>query len=97
LKTNTTIQMLSLGSNAIGDRGVRQLTSTITPDNKTLQCLNLASNKLITDACINDLIEMIQRTQSIRVVWLNNCSLSKNAIVKLRQAVDEKENFTLEA
>ncbi|CAF2045134.1 unnamed protein product [Rotaria magnacalcarata] len=97
LKTNTTIQMLSLGSNAIGDRGVRQLTSTITPDNKTLQCLNLASNKLITDACINDLIEMIQRTQSIRVVWLNNCSLSKNAIVKLRQAVDEKENFALEA
>ncbi|CAF3338678.1 unnamed protein product [Rotaria socialis] len=97
LKTNTTIEILNLGSNAIGDRGVRQLISAITSHNNTLQCLNLTSNKLITDACVNDLIKMIQHNQSNHVVWLNNCSLSKNAVEKLKQEAEKKGNFALEA
>ncbi|CAF2589720.1 unnamed protein product [Rotaria sp. Silwood2] len=96
LKTNKTITLLGLGFNRIGNRGVRLLTSAITCYNETLQWLDLSSNKLITDACVNDLIEMFKQNRSLHAVWLNDCSLSQDGVEKLKQVVNSKANFTLE-
>ncbi|CAF1017840.1 unnamed protein product [Rotaria sp. Silwood1] len=96
LKRNKTITLLGLGSNRIGNRGVRLLASAIAGYNETLQWLHLASNKLITDACVNDLIEMLKQNHSLNALWLNDCSLSKDAADKLRQVANSKINFTLE-
>ncbi|CAF0813158.1 unnamed protein product [Rotaria sordida] len=79
LKINKTITLLGLGSNRIGDRGVRLLTSAITCYNETLQWLHLSSNKLITDGCVNELIEMLKNNHSLYAVWLNDCRSTRDS------------------
>jgi len=96
LKTNKTLTLLGLSFNQISDRGVCSLASAITCYNETIQWLHLASNKLITDASVDNLIEMFTCNRSLQAVWLNDCSLSSNAMKKLKQVVQSNTNFILE-
>jgi Ran GTPase-activating protein (RanGAP) involved in mRNA processing and transport len=96
LKTNKKINLLGLSFNRISDRGVRLLSVAITCYNDTLQSLQLASNKLITDASVDDLKEMITQNQSLQALWINDCSLSTEGKNKLRQAASLNTNFILE-
>jgi Ran GTPase-activating protein (RanGAP) involved in mRNA processing and transport len=96
LKTNKTITLLGLSFNRISDRGVRLLASAIGCYNETLEWLHLASNKLITDACVDDLVEMLKQNQSLQALWINDCSLSIDGADKLRQVTKSNTNFILE-
>jgi Ran GTPase-activating protein (RanGAP) involved in mRNA processing and transport len=96
LKTNKTLSLLGLNSNQISDWGVHLLTSAITCYNETIQRLYLASNTLITDISLDNFVEMLTYNRSLQALSLNDCSLSTDAVKKLKQVVASNTNFILE-
>ncbi len=96
LKINKTITRLGLGFNQITDHGIRLLANAIIYFNDNLQYLSFSSNKLITDKSLSSLIEMLTCNSSLKTLWLNDCSLSPTAVVRLKEEAKNNENFTLE-
>jgi Ran GTPase-activating protein (RanGAP) involved in mRNA processing and transport len=76
LNVNRTLTWLYLGENAISDAGVRSLAKSIEHSNRTLEMLVLSSNKLVTDASVDDLLSMIEHNQTLKKLWIDDCNLS---------------------
>jgi Ran GTPase-activating protein (RanGAP) involved in mRNA processing and transport len=96
LKTNKTIILLGLGFNEISDHGVQLLANSLTYHNESLQELFLSSNKSISDTSVPSLIEMLRYNPSLKALWLKDCSLTRTAATKLKQAIASHKNFILE-
>lgn len=96
LKVNKSVILLGLSFNQISDRGVASLTAAIGYFNENLQWLHLASNRKITDGCVPALIDMFGHNRSLQAVYINDCSLSNNAVKDLKNAIRTKANFFLE-
>jgi Ran GTPase-activating protein (RanGAP) involved in mRNA processing and transport len=93
LKTNQTIIWLYLGENDITDEGIRVLAKTIETQNNTLEMLVLSSNKLLTDASIDDLLQMIEHNQSLKKLWIDDCNLSDASKQRLNKIQQSKKDF----
>lgn len=61
IQGNNTLQVLCLNDNCISDKGINILVPYLS-GNTTLQNLNLAKNKMITDLSINHLNESLENT-----------------------------------
>jgi Ran GTPase-activating protein (RanGAP) involved in mRNA processing and transport len=96
LKTNRTLTWLWLTGNEISNEGIEYLSNILADYNITLEWLFLNSNKLITDSSIDDLIHMLKRNNTLKTLYLNNCSLSEITKRKLLQITKIKKDFDLE-
>jgi hypothetical protein len=95
LRTNHTLTILALNNNQIGDRGVQLLANVLTTRNKTLQILNLSSNKLITTSSLNPLLDIIECNQSLNELYLLGCSLSSSDKTKIQQVTETRQGLYL--
>ena len=96
LKANTTLIGLLLGNNEISDRGVQYLTNALTHRNTTLCSLYINDNKLISDASVNSLVEMLNHNPTLTCLRIDVCNLSEKGKEKLRQIAKSKKGFELE-
>jgi Ran GTPase-activating protein (RanGAP) involved in mRNA processing and transport len=96
LKTNQTLTQLWLGFNHITDFGLKVLMNALTSQNKTLHVLSLAWNELITDACVDFVIDMLECNYTLKTMCLSNCNLSDTSKDKLRVAAKSHFEFYLD-
>jgi len=95
LQTNQTLTELWLSNNEIGNRGVKQLANVLAKYNKTLKLLSLSTNIFITDLSIDYLIEMIEQNQTLKNIWINDCNLTEQGKIKLREKANQKSKFQI--
>jgi Ran GTPase-activating protein (RanGAP) involved in mRNA processing and transport len=95
LKTNHTITWLALAGNQIGDRGVQLLANTLAHENKSLLVLSLHVNKSISDASVDAIIDMLQHNKSLKKLWMQDCNISEDGKLKLREAARLRPGFSL--
>ncbi|CAF3375013.1 unnamed protein product [Rotaria socialis] len=91
LKTNRSITWLALA----GDRGVRLLANTVNHQNSNLLILSLHVNKSISDASVDAIIDILQHNRSLKKLWMQDCNISEDGKMKLREAAKSKQNFSL--
>ena len=96
LTTYSKLHYLFLPGNQIGDRGVASLTNTLIRHNNTFKLLDLSRNKLVTDASVDYLVEILQRNSSLSTLTITNCNLSEKGKERLRQIAKTKKSFDLE-
>lgn len=97
LKENRTLIRLWLFHNNIGDRGMMNLTDTLEKHNNHLQWLDLRLNKLVTDASIDSLTNMLEKNKGLTKFWMEYCSLTPPMKKKLRELARKKNNFEIGA
>lgn len=95
LKSNRTLEYLSLNENPLGDAGVQSLATVLINDNKTLKEIYLFNHQRLANSTIHLLICMIQFNQSLEKFGINHGSLSEENKIKLRQVAKQKCNFAL--
>lgn len=95
LKTNRTITWLALAGNQIGDRGVQLLANTLACQNTSLLVLSLHVNKSISDVSVDAIIDMLQKNRSLKKLWMQDCNITEDGKVKLREAAKLKTGFSL--
>ncbi|CAF3732865.1 unnamed protein product [Rotaria sp. Silwood1] len=94
LTKNTTLTSLGIFQNQLTDRGIQRLANVLATHNTSIKRLYLQSNRLVTDASVNDLIEMIMHNESLIGLDVKECGLTTTGIKRLRQATNGK-NFDL--
>jgi hypothetical protein len=95
LKTNQTLTILNLSSNQISDRGIYVLGKALAGHNKHLEELYIQSNKLVSDASVDILVNMFNCNSILRRFWVFDCKLTDNGKSKLREAASKKQYFLL--
>jgi hypothetical protein len=95
LKNNRTLTELWLPWNSIGNQGVQEIADTLRSTNKTLKTLSLRWNKAIDDASIDAWMSMLKSNQSLQVLDIGSCSLSRANKARLRTFVKAKKGFKL--
>jgi Ran GTPase-activating protein (RanGAP) involved in mRNA processing and transport len=95
LKTNQILVHLYLRNNQIGNRGTEALANTLAYPNKILEELVLDQNKMISDGCIEILVNMLVQNRSLKTLRIWGCNLSEIGMTRLRDIVKHKHGFTL--
>jgi hypothetical protein len=95
LKTNKTLTSLGLGENDISNRGVQLLANALSQHNNTLQELYLLKNKVVSDLCIDSIIQMLKHNRTLNRLWIDDCNLSSKGKEKLRQTTHTRNRFSL--
>lgn len=93
LKTNRTITWLALAGNQIGDRGVQLLANTLAHHNTSLLVLSLHVNKAISDVSVDAIIDMLQKNKTLKKLWMQDCNITEEGKLKLREAAKSKAGF----
>lgn len=93
LTFNRTLTVLTLQNNKISSRGVELLMNTLTHSNSTLTILNLSSNILIDNSCVQSIIQMFNNNQTLREFYMIKCNLSTTNIKTIQQITKLKRNF----
>ena len=91
VKTNKALIGLWLLENKIDDRGVQILANAITNYNTSLKYLELSTNKPASDSSLDALVEMLKHNQTLTVLYVPRCTLSKKGKKKLREMVKSKK------
>lgn len=92
------IEKVSIASNQITDNGIEQLVDYVR-GNTTMKELSLKENKLITDASIQDLSDMIQRSGITKLSILST-SISveqRKEVERLLSIPIEKRDITIKS
>ena len=95
LKTNKTLENLSLNGNRLSEKGMQSLVEVLIDQNRTLQELHLSDNQLTSELPVNTIIRMIQFNSSLRRFTVKNANLSEENQIKLQQVAKYKTNFSL--
>lgn len=87
LNANRLITQLWLQKNQITDEGVQLLLDGIDTYCTQIREIDLSDNIFVTDASMNGFYNLIQRNETLKVLWIYGCSLtsqSKQTIMKKR-------------
>jgi hypothetical protein len=95
LKNNTTLTLLALTGNKISDRGVQFLAHVLTCHNTCLEELYVSQNIFVCNSTVDILLDMLLNNQSLKKLYLYNCSLSELDKTRLREIATSKDNFFL--
>lgn len=95
LKTNRTLENLSLNGNRLSEKGMQSLVEVLIDQNQTLRELHLSDNQLTSELPVNTIIRMIQFNSSLRRFTVKNAHLSEENQIKLQQVAKHKPNFSL--
>ncbi len=93
LEVNETLIWLYLGENEISNEGVRLLSKAIENQFNSLEMLVLSANKLLTDLSVDYLLPMIEKNQSLKKLWIDNCNLSQAGKQRLDKIQQTKKDF----
>lgn len=93
LQKNHTLTHLQLQGNQIGDRGVLYLSDALAKHNTTLEQLEIAENKNITDESVDNLVEMIQCNRSLKLFDIKLSSISDQGKTKLQEAAESNKDL----
>ena len=96
LTTNSTLDFLWLEENNIGDQGIGSLANVLIHHNTTLRSLGLNENRLVTDASVDLLVQVLQRNSSFSGLRIVNCNLSEKGKERLRQIAGTEKHFNLD-
>lgn len=104
LGKNRHITFLAVPNTNITDRSVRLLADIlcgVDPETTVppLEKLYIAFNKGITDESLPALVQIIEQNQTLKILSLENCSLTDKARKSLRQTIskNKKKKFSLTA
>ncbi|XP_078059659.1 NACHT, LRR and PYD domains-containing protein 3-like isoform X1 [Mustelus asterias] len=86
LSTNRSLIDLDLGSNNLGDSGVKLLSVALRNPDCKIQELRLRSNAL-TDSCAEDLASALSTKQSLRILSLGSNSFTDQSVPALRRLI----------
>ncbi|XP_007908557.1 NACHT, LRR and PYD domains-containing protein 3-like isoform X2 [Callorhinchus milii] len=86
LNTNRSLTALNLGSNELGDSGVKQLCLALRNPKCKIKTLELISNRL-TDGCTVDLISALIESCTLRELNLMSNSITDVSIPALRRCI----------
>ncbi|XP_078059662.1 NACHT, LRR and PYD domains-containing protein 3-like isoform X2 [Mustelus asterias] len=86
LSTNRSLIDLNLGSNNLGDSGVKLLSVALRNPECKIQELVLRSNAL-TDSCAEDLASALSTKQSLRILSLGSNSFTDQSVPALRRLI----------
>ncbi|CAF0913408.1 unnamed protein product [Adineta ricciae] len=95
LITNQTLKGLWLSQNSIDDRGIQTLATVLQCQNRTLQGLSLGWNKQINDLSIGALMDMLNDNQSLKMLDLKTCKISRSGKSRFCDVIKCKKNFQL--
>jgi Ran GTPase-activating protein (RanGAP) involved in mRNA processing and transport len=103
LQKNRSMVFLSLPRTGMTDHGVRLLADVLcgadseSTDPPSLKKLYISSNKAITDASLEPLLQILEKNQNLKLLSVQHCSLSDKAHRTLRQAAIKlkKKKFSL--
>ena len=94
LVVNQTLHILTLQQNQIGNHGMALMMKALARSNRSLRTLNVSSNELITDECVESVITMLNGNQVLRELYLTKCGLSSASVKKMQQATKSKKGFS---
>ncbi|XP_078059583.1 uncharacterized protein LOC144485241 [Mustelus asterias] len=86
LSTNRSLIDLNLGSNKLGDSGVKLLSVALRNPDCKIQKLHLVKNAL-TDSCAEDLASALSTNQSLRFLSLGSNSFTDQSVPALRRLI----------
>jgi Ran GTPase-activating protein (RanGAP) involved in mRNA processing and transport len=95
LQKNQTLKCLQLEANEIGDRGVQYLAEALTKYNTTLEQLQMAENKFVSDSSVDFLVEMIKSNRSLKVFDIKLCNISDLGKAKLQETIESNKDLQL--
>lgn len=97
LRTNQTLQILTLPQNQIGNRGIELLMDALTRSNRGLRTLNVSLNTLVGDTCVESVIKMLNINQTLRELYMVRCGLTSANEKKIEQLTKSKKGFKFHA
>jgi len=83
---NKTLYHLSLSDTDITDNGMKILANALGSNATSLRCLDMRSNKLITDLSVDPLLEMVDHNETLSACRLDNCDISQHGKDKLKES-----------
>jgi hypothetical protein len=95
LQTNQTLTVLTLQFNHIGARGMELLMNALGRFNRSLQVLNVSSNTLINDSCVDSITSMLTHNETLKELYMISCDLSAANKTKINRVVNLKRGFLL--
>ena len=95
LRKNNTLIDLYLPLNRISDCGLQRLARALTHHNRSLKRLSLDSNKLVTDASIDALVDVINQNRLLTALSVFDCTLSKVGKTRIRDAAKLRNDMEL--
>ncbi|CAF0831646.1 unnamed protein product [Adineta steineri] len=96
LRTNQTITELWLSNNEITNKGIQQLARVLAYHNKTLKQLSLSTNLFLTDKCIDYLVGIFEHNDTLKKLWISDCSLTEYGKAKLHQKIHRKNHTRID-
>jgi Ran GTPase-activating protein (RanGAP) involved in mRNA processing and transport len=93
LKKNTSLTLLRLDNNDIGDKGMEALSNTLAQDNNILQELSISNNKLISDSSVDSLVHLLENNGSLRNLEMTGSSISETEKTRLKSIKDWNYHF----
>ena len=93
LQKNQTLTHLYLQGNDIGDRGILYLSGALAKFNTTLEQLEMAENKNISDASVDKLVEMIKCNRSLKVFDIKLSGISDQGKAKLQETAESNKDL----
>jgi hypothetical protein len=97
LKHNTALTRLVLSGNKISDRGVQLLVHALADHNTCLEELYMCWNIFVCNSTVDILVDMLLKNQSLKKLYLNNCSLSELDKKRLQETANAKDEFSFYA
>ena len=97
LAVNQTLHILTLQQNQIGNHGMALMMKALARSNRSLTTLNVSSNELITDECVESVITMLNGNRVLRELYLTKCGLSSASVKKMQQTTKSKKGFSFHA
>jgi Ran GTPase-activating protein (RanGAP) involved in mRNA processing and transport len=95
LQKNHTLIRLQLQANEIGDRGVQYLADALAKYNTTLEQLEMAENKFVSDTSVDFLVETIRYNRSLKVLDIRFCNISDSGKAKLQETIKSNKDLQL--
>ncbi|CAF2511436.1 unnamed protein product [Rotaria sp. Silwood2] len=86
IRNNRSIVHLSLDNTKIDDRAFGMIIAALSLNSPSIQCLDLRSNKDVTDHSVPFLLKMAEKNHILSHCYLNDCGLSEEGKEKLRKA-----------
>ncbi|UJR06628.1 hypothetical protein I4U23_010912 [Adineta vaga] len=95
IQTNERLTALHIAGNEIGNQGIQMIINAIQYHNRTLEELDFCTNRSVDDDVVDDLIQLMKHSQTLKRLFLFNCNLSQNGKDKLMKMQKKIDNFWL--
>ena len=85
IKSSKNLYHISLSDTQLTDVAMKLLVDTLIQNSRSIRCIDLRSNRLITDSSIDLFIQLVENNQTLSACRLDNCGLSEQGKEQLKQ------------